>query len=218
MNLSTRRASIKKLVFLAGVVLLAVALLMWPRGPKEPVYQGKAITQWINEANDVGIFEQTDEMNAAMAAFGTNALPFLLDEFTSSIAPWRDRLSRWISDRLSFAVPLRREEERVSRAGRGLILLGTNAAPAMPLLARYLNDPRRDGFVVDVFAGQGEAALPFLIPEMAATNAVGASNVWHLLQRIGRHSVRARVFADDLRRTLDRGPEPGRKIQGRARP
>ena len=35
------------LYLLAAVALLAAAFLAWPRGPKEPVYQGKPFTQWI---------------------------------------------------------------------------------------------------------------------------------------------------------------------------
>ena len=76
----------------AAIALVALAVLAWHREPKEPAYQGKALTQWINEAHDVGIFEQTDETKSAMLAFGTNAVPFLLKEFTRPISHPRDRL------------------------------------------------------------------------------------------------------------------------------
>ena|SRR5882762_11399511 len=39
------------LYVVAGVALLAAAFVVWPRGPKEPVCQGKALTQWISEAH-----------------------------------------------------------------------------------------------------------------------------------------------------------------------
>jgi len=45
-NMKRRRI----LYLLAGVALLAAAFLIRPRGPKEPVYQGKALAQWISEA------------------------------------------------------------------------------------------------------------------------------------------------------------------------
>src|SRR5262245_52337592 len=88
----------------AGAVLLTGAFLAWLGGPKEPVYQGKTLTQWINGANDVGIFEQTEEMNAAMRAFGTNAVPFLLKEFTRPISRWRGRLCAWVNCHPSFTI------------------------------------------------------------------------------------------------------------------
>jgi hypothetical protein len=155
-----------------AVTLLAAAFLWWHRGPKEPVYQGKALTQWINEAHDVGIFEQTEEMNAAMRSFGTNAVPFLLKEFTRPISPWRGHLCAWINGHPCFKIHLRTDEERVLVAGRGLMLLETNAAPALPMLARYLDDPIRGGFVMDIFSSLGDAALPHLTAGFASTNAV----------------------------------------------
>ena len=136
--------------FVAGVALLAVAFVVWPRGPKEPVYQGKALTQWIREAHDVGIFEQTDETKAAMSAMGTNAIPFLLKEFTRPIGRWQGRLYAWVNGRPFFRIRLRTDEERVRLAGNGLLLLGTNAAPALPVLAGYRNDPVRGGFLHEI--------------------------------------------------------------------
>jgi len=153
----------RRVLFLvAGAVLLATALVVWPRGPKEPVYQGKPLTQWIREAHDVGIFAQTEETDAAMRAFGTSAVPFLLKEFTCPISRWRGRLYAWVNGHPFFKMRLRTDEERVRLAGLGLILLETNAAPALPVIARYLDDPFRGLFVVDIFNNQGEAALPYL--------------------------------------------------------
>ncbi|HXJ71663.1 MAG TPA: hypothetical protein VNM37_02380, partial [Candidatus Dormibacteraeota bacterium] len=77
-SMKRRRAAL----FLVGLAMAASAVLLWPTGPKEPVYQEKTITQWIRGAHDVGVFEQTDELKAAMLAMGTNAVPFLLDQFT----------------------------------------------------------------------------------------------------------------------------------------
>src|SRR5262245_20517720 len=111
------------LYLVAVIALFVVALLVWCSGPREPVYQGKAITQWINDANDVGIFEQTGETKAAMLAFGTNAVPFLLNEFTRPVSSRRDRLFSWINSHSFFRTHLRRDEERLIVAGWGLMLL-----------------------------------------------------------------------------------------------
>lgn len=146
----------------AGVALLTVAFIVWPHGPKEPVYQGKALTRWIDEAHDVGIFEQSDETKAAMNAMGTNAVPFLLKEFARPIRPLRGRVYAWVNSHPFFRIHLRTDEERVRLAGNGLVLLDTNAAPALPMLARYVNDPARGGFVRDIVYSVGDAALPYL--------------------------------------------------------
>jgi len=39
-------------------------------------------------------------------------------------------------------------------AGQGLMLLGTNAAPALPVLVRYQHDPVRRAFVADILSNQ----------------------------------------------------------------
>lgn len=183
-----------------GVALLAVAFLAWRGGSNEPAYQGKALTQWISEAHDVGIFEQTDETKAAMLAFGTDAVPFLLKEFTRPISPRRDRIYAWVNAHSFFRIHIRTDEERVFVAGRGLMLLETNAARALPVLARYLDDPIREGFVMDIFCPLGDAALPYLTAGFASTNAVAISNALSTLQRMAHRSDPAReAFAAALR-------------------
>src|SRR5690242_14064155 len=99
-----RRRSVLSLAI--GVGLLTIAFVVWPRGVKEPVYQGKAFTQWIREAHDVGIFEQSDETKAAMNAMGANAVPFLVKEFTRPIGRWRGRLYVWVNSHPFFRVHL----------------------------------------------------------------------------------------------------------------
>ena len=186
-NMKRRRV----LYLVAGMALLVAAFVVWPRGPKEPVYQGKPLTQWINEAHDVGIFDQTEETDAAMRAFGTNAVPFLLNEFTRPISHRRGRLYAWVNGHSSFKIHLRTDEERVRVAGLGLLLLETNAAPALPVLARYLDDPNRDVFVISIFCNVGDDALPYLTAGFASTNVVAITNVLRTLQRMAHRSVPA---------------------------
>src|SRR5262245_45765376 len=177
-----RNRNRRRVLFLvAGVALFAAAFVVWPRGPKEPVYQGKAITQWIDEAVDVGIFDQTEETDAAMRAFGTNAVPFLLKEFTRPISRWRGRLCAWVNGCSFFKSRLRTDEARIRVAGLGLMLLETNAAPAVPVLARYLEDPIRGVFVIDILACQGDAALPYVTAGFTSTNAMAITNVLRTL-------------------------------------
>ena len=146
----TRNIKHRLVLCLLAAVVLSFVFLAWPRSPTEPVDQGKAITQWINEAADVGIFEQTDELKAAMIAFGTNAVPFLLHEFTRPISRWRGRVLTSVNAHAPFRFHFRTDEERVRSAGYGLILLETKAAPALPVLTRYLGDPYRGLFVKDI--------------------------------------------------------------------
>jgi len=172
------------LCLVTGVTLFAAVFVAWPRGPKEPVYKGKPITQWVDEAYDVGIFDQTEETDAAMRAFGTNAVPFLMHELTRPISSREGCFRAWFNGLSFFGIHLRTDEERVRVAGHGLMLLETNAALALPVLARYLDDPYRSAFVAAIFRSQGDAALPYLpylTAGLASTNAVAIANVVPLL-------------------------------------
>jgi hypothetical protein len=179
------------LLLLAGVALLTAAFLIWPGGPKEPVYRGKALTQWISEAHDVGIFEQTDETKAAMTAFGTNAVPFLLKEFTRPISPSRGRRYAWVNGHAPPRIHFRTDQERVRLAGEGLMLLETNAAPALQVLVCYVNDSTRGGFVMNTIYSLGDAALPCLTAQLGSTNATAITNILEIVQRMGHNSVPA---------------------------
>jgi hypothetical protein len=191
MNEARIRSCRYLLCCLAGPVLLITAFLIWPGGPKEPVYRGKALTQWISEANDVGIFEQTDETKAAMTAFGTNAVPFLLKEFTRPISHTRGGLYAWVNTYAPLGIHFRTDQERVRLAGEGLMLLETNAAPALPVLVRYVNDSTRGGFVMNIIYSLGDAALPCLTAQLGSTNATAITNILEIVQRLGHNSVPA---------------------------
>jgi hypothetical protein len=206
------------LFLMAGIALVAFAVLKCHRRPQEPVYQEKPLTQWINEAHDVGIFEQTDETKNAMLTLGTNAVPFLMKEFTRPISSRRDRFFAWVNSHSFFRIHFRTDEERFLVAYRGLRLLETNAAPALPVLGRYLDDPIRDEFVMDIFCDLGDAALPYVTAGLATTNAVTITNALRTLQRMARRSDPARgAFATALNHpspTVRAPAEALRKRQG----
>lgn len=172
------------LLLVAMVALLAGVFLAWPRGPKEPVHEGKTLTQWIHGAHDIGIFEQRDQLNAAMNAMGTNAVPWLLHEFTLPISPWRERLAARLNALPLVKRRLRTNAGRIRTAANGLMLLRTNAAPAVPILLRYLKDPdpmrgRSASFILGLI---GDAALPPLTATFATTNAIAITNALVTLQ------------------------------------
>ena len=85
----------RKILLLAAVGVMAALFFLWPRGPREPVYQGKTFTQWNNEVNTTTNGRVRFEAFAAVNAIGTNAVPFLLKDFTRSISPWRQRFNAW---------------------------------------------------------------------------------------------------------------------------
>jgi hypothetical protein len=158
------------LLLLALAAVAAGLFLGWPRGPKEPVYQGKGLSHWINQKS--GFVETMTNANVvnAIKSIGTNALPWLLSEFTLPESKWRSTFNRWISVLPGIGFRFGDKQDRVRTAALGLAFLGTNAAPALPILATYLGDADRSGWASVAMGGAGELALPYLLPALTSTS------------------------------------------------
>ena len=166
----------RRTLLLAAVAVLAGLFFLWPRGPREPVYQGKTFTQWNNEVNTTTNGRVRFEAFAAVNAIGTNAVPFLLKDFTRSISPWRQRFNAWAGKHPSIKFRLRDDWKLIFAAASGLMDLRTNAAPALPVVARYLEDPGRGFFALMIFHRAGDGAVPYIAAAMSSTNLVVVSN------------------------------------------
>src|SRR5262245_61020999 len=117
----------RKRLFIVGVVALAIALLvlLWPRGPKEPVYQGKRLSAWLIEASSESGLKTAPE---AIQALGTNAIPYLLFEFERTEPRWKQKLLGWNILRQTLNVHADDDVWRHYIAGHGLAMLGSNAS------------------------------------------------------------------------------------------
>jgi hypothetical protein len=193
------------LLLLALAVVAAGFVLVWPRGPREPVHQGKPLSRWLEEAmapsKRVGGFfagtttesrEWTDA-SSAVRAIGTNALPWLLYEFNSQEPTngLRVTFNRWAlkHPRLSFRFHI--DSLRVTRAASGLQMLGPAVTPALPELARYFGDARRASDAIYAMAGAGELAIPWFRKALGSTNAQAEVAVVACLERLATTSAAA---------------------------
>jgi hypothetical protein len=145
----------RRIFWSAGVVVVAVvaSALLWPR-EREPVYQGKKLSEWLKEYEPLGLSggmvkrPDTAAADDAIRHMGTNALPWLVRWVEYEVPAWRLRV-----DGLLEKVPLtglrgrvakdRNNEVRVrNRGALGLRLLGPEAKSALPRLARYVSSYR----------------------------------------------------------------------------
>ena len=88
----------RRILLMLALATVAMAFVVfWRRGPKEPVYQGKRLSEWIAEASQPLThdpdgrwnIQQKRDAEKAIHSFGTNALPYLLYEFTRPISKWQ---------------------------------------------------------------------------------------------------------------------------------
>src|SRR6266436_6483630 len=111
--------------------------LVWFR-EREPVYQGKTLSQWLAPECR---YEASAE---AIREMGTNALPQLLSWATYETPLWRGTLCRaslrW-SPRLAHMF-YDKTGEYTGRATWGFYMLGPRASPAIPSLVRLIKGPQ----------------------------------------------------------------------------
>ena len=138
----------RRLILFGALALIAAGVVaLWPRGPKEPVYQGKKLSRWLAAENGETSAEERGQSHNAIRALGTNALPYLLFRFTNS-----------------------QSRGRISQAARHIHHLGSNAAPAIPILSAYFGDTNRGEEAATALAGIGEPAVPCLLYFGGSTN------------------------------------------------
>lgn len=110
--------------WLAALVAVAVWLpwLIFRPGEVEPVYQGRRLGEWLNG--------HPKDYHPAVRAIGTNALPYLLAELQATDSG-SSRLAQSILAKVSIGPFWRTARLRRYRAGLGIQILDTNAAPAL---------------------------------------------------------------------------------------
>lgn len=166
---------------LAGVILLAIVLLVRPTGPREPVYQGKKLSQWI-DGTAAGFItgpnppdkETSDRADAAIRALGTNALPWLLYEFTCPDSKWKRKVDSWIAGHTRWDFRLSDHANRMYRAYCGLVTLGPGMAPALPELAKCLDYPDQFRMTFFVLENHKEKAVPHFAARVDPINPLGS--------------------------------------------
>jgi HEAT repeats len=148
----------KRLVLWMGAALIfAGALLaLLSSTPKEPEYQGRKLSVWLEAAN--GSYPQIAVTSAwaAVHAVGADGLPWLLTELQARDSFLRNLHIVWERKILrSTRRPLGPEYRHV-QARAGLAMIGDAALPAIPELAGRLSDSNVSvsaRFALDAIAG-----------------------------------------------------------------
>ena len=124
----------------AFAVLVAIGVATYALWPREPVYQGKKLSEWLEEA-DIGVWPRPTVVPAdeAIRQIGTNALPMIAQLLRARDSALKRKLLR-VSYKVSFiGFHITAQNERHSRAITGCWALGPAAKPLVPELATALS-------------------------------------------------------------------------------
>jgi HEAT repeat protein len=164
--------------------------LLWPR---EPEYQGRRLSAWLRDliAPDPALHLPARQ---AILALGTNALP-ALERHLQARDSWLGQLVTTAQGRLPYrlwvaamqATRARNALERRWQAAVALNALGPAAAPALPALARALEDPepRVVTNAAEALGQIGPPAWPALTRALHSTNEHTFNAAAYALSRAG---------------------------------
>ena len=170
------------------VVLLAAAAIVIFLG-REPRYQGRSLTRWLQQSWDTPLMETqqlAEAQNAIRSIRPKKALPKLLklvqsedDPISMTIMHIGDefRISDDIGDRF---IRWHSAEDLWWLGERGFEVLGTNGAPAAEALGKLLDKPRRLLVIGRCLESVGKPAEPVIC--QALTNQDVAVRQWAVEQ------------------------------------
>lgn len=157
-----------------SVVVLAVCLLMRPR---EPEYQGRTLTAWLDEYNRAGSWDKTETASAAIRAIGTNCLPFLLARIKHNPSEWVAKLVQVANKQPLLKLPFYGVNRYRSASIFALHALGPEAAPLCPDLLALTKSSRTGWWANMSLLAIGTNSIPFLEIACENTNQPGADPV-----------------------------------------
>ena len=130
------------------MIIVVVLLLGWlvfrPTEPKEPSYQGRKLSEWIDEWAETTwkITPSLDDKATSQAAkvavkvIGTNALPILLEWLKAKDSPLKSRLNSCLDRQSYIQFRFRTSDYWYGMAMAGFALLGDDAKTAIPDLKK----------------------------------------------------------------------------------
>lgn len=176
------------LLLVAVVALLAGVLLAWPRGPKEPVYEGKHLSLWVKQAWEGGVGPEVNAASNAIVAIGTNALPWLMYQLKKPLPLWKTQVGRFAGWQRAVQLGIEHPDMRLFVVANAFSLLGSNVALALPALGELLDMEDRCIFAASAMAGAGELALPYFTAGVESTNEARAGASLHGMALLGREN------------------------------
>ena len=169
-----------------GVVVLCVlvvgvgALTLWP-GPKEPEYQGKKLSEWLERYP-----ASQEQGREAVCAIGADGIPWLVrwlstDDRRNFVRriQLRRKLPPWIRNSSVVARWLGPGQyaRRCEMAVLGFEILGTNGASAVPELTQLFERSSDYAWVASALAFVGKEGLPPLIKVASDRGQSGARRI-----------------------------------------
>jgi hypothetical protein len=153
-------------IILTCIVVTIIAGQMF----REPSYQGKSLTRWVNE------FDDSPEAQGALVHMGTNALPHLASQLAKQDSALKIAVLSWLSKQRWWKF---RNELATERQGKLLIALraiepdrlpGEVLRPAIAKLASRFDETTHNYAIANALLLLGTNSTPALSQAIESTN------------------------------------------------
>jgi hypothetical protein len=206
-------------VVVAAVIAVAiVAVAVWP-GEREPEYQGKKLSEWL-ELYTKSLYDTGDEKNPiameakeAVSQIGTNAVPKLIEWLQPSPNHGRLEAARgflhlpfgvyYVIGFFSAGAPM----DHTTKAVYGFSILRERAIEALPELSRMLKDTNAVRNAVYCIGSMGKPGFDRLVAALADTNQMDRPYIASLVGQLGVDSNAAAATTALLECIKDQDPE-----------
>ncbi|HTL16151.1 MAG TPA: HEAT repeat domain-containing protein [Patescibacteria group bacterium] len=165
-------------ITLAVFVVMALGLVVWQICRlREPVYEGKTFTAWMEDLDGRHPGPEYDRAREAVRHIGRAAVPQLISVLRDRDASPKHKLVKWAFEHhltKSKPVPVKEKQHRAVLACN---VLGPDASAAIPALIALLNDGFTESFVGAALGRIGPEATVPLIGALTNRNALVRAEV-----------------------------------------
>jgi len=148
---------------------VVVAVLLVASRTREPIYQEKRLSEWLEDFDSFFEVERRKNAEEALRQMGTNVLPFLVRELRARDSWLKRKMLKLTPKPLLVRMPITVfAHVRRERAVAGFRALGTFGRPALPELSGLLNDKETASYAARAICQMGNDAVP---PLMDALNS-----------------------------------------------
>ncbi|HWF18029.1 MAG TPA: HEAT repeat domain-containing protein [Verrucomicrobiae bacterium] len=165
----------RRILFISMAVIFAAAFAWFVLKPREPSYQGKTLTGWL-EGFYSSMQDRPDAINA-LHHISSNAIPTLLNYVAAKDSRLEKSLLKWNEKHPRMTLPLYPETEKQELADQGFQILGPDAKSAVPQLIALLKDDDENvrltaAYCLGCIGDEAKSAVPDLIKEFEREESV----------------------------------------------
>lgn len=176
-----------------GLLLLVAALVFTATRSREPQYQGKKLSVWLEEIDlQSSPAQNPPDVQIAIRQMGTNNLPYLLSRLRSRISPLKLQLAEFAMKQNVHRIRFHDNDQDRFAAVVAFQILGPIAKPGIPPLVKMLNESELHYYAVtESLRGIGTDAIPALTNTWSHANPDVRSSGFRSLVLMGTNAESA---------------------------